>query len=345
METIDRRAFLKIAGVAGLALASGCRAEAPAGTMPTAAGLPATGVPSGLPSAPQRLVITPTGQLFTQSYSGTPAVEVADWRLRIGGTVERPVELTYSDVLAFPKVETVRTLECIGNPVGGELIGNPAWGGFLAAHLWEQVGIRPEAKRARFTGADGYRTAVDVEWITQPGVLLAYELNGETLPPAYGFPLRILMPGLYGQKMPKWLTDIEFIDGDFLGYWESLGWSDVAAVKTKSIIQQPRRTDRLSAGAVPVGGIAFAGLRRINAVQVRIDDGEWQEAELLQDESPWVWTQWSFPWEATPGEHEVAVRAMDDTGFVQSTEGGLLSTGAFPDGADGIHEVLLRVDG
>jgi hypothetical protein len=240
-------------------------------------------------------------------------------------------------------VESLRTLECIGNPVGGTLIGNVRWGGCEAAALWREVGILPQATRAKFEAEDDYQTSVELKWITQPGVLMVYEMNGEPLPREHGFPLRILMPGLYGQKMPKWIRDIEFIDYDHQGYWESRGWSDVASVQTNSIVRQPGDLDRLSAGSTPVFGVAFAGLRRITDVEVRIDDGDWTHARLLQDDSSLVWTQWSFDWAAAEGRHEIAVRATDETGFVQTTEGESILSSAYPDGTDNIHAVVVTV--
>lgn len=342
MDPMTRRAFLKVAGVASLALVAGCRAE-PAPSEDGAPDLAQLATPSAPP--PAELLITPTGDLYTQSYSSTPRVDPAAWHLTVDGLVERPLTLAYADLASFTKVETSRTLECIGNPVGGPLIGNPRWGGFFAQDLWERVGIRADAIRAKFTAADDYETSVDLEWITQPDVLLIYEINGEPLPAEHGFPLRILMPGLYGQKMPKWLTHIEFIPEIFVGYWESRGWSDVASVQTNSIVRQPRGLSPLAPGAVPVFGVAFAGLRRITAVEVRIDDGEWMPAQLVQDPSPLIWTQWSFDWPAESGSRRIAVRATDETGFVQNTEGGSLLAGAFPDGADDIHSVVVRVEG
>jgi hypothetical protein len=257
--------------------------------------------------------------------------------------VERERILTLEEIRALPRVESMRTLECIGNPVGGSLIGNVVWGGVEAAGLWEQVGIRPQARRAKFEAEDDYATSVDLTWVTQPGVLLVYEMNDEPLPPEHGWPLRILMPGLYGQKMPKWIRDIEFIDYDHRGYWEQRGWSDVASVQTNSIIQQPRGLEQAPPGSIPVWGVAFAGLRRITRVEVRVDDGEWRSAELLQDQSPLVWTQWSFDWPADGGRHKVSVRAADETGFVQSTEADSVLASAFPAGTDRIHSVVVSV--
>jgi DMSO/TMAO reductase YedYZ molybdopterin-dependent catalytic subunit len=344
MTNLNRRTFIKIVGAAGLALLSGCQ-EAPddqgAGPLsPT----PTSGVPATPPPSPLDLIITPTGEFFVQAFSGFPQVAEADWSLRVFGLVEHPLELSYQDVLNLPKIEEVRTLECIGNPVGGSLVGNALWGGFEAKHLWEQAGILPGAVRGSFGAADGYFTSVDLEWLTQPGVLMAYEINGAPLPTEHGYPLRILMPGLYGQKMPKWITEIEFVDDKPLGYWERQGWSDVASVQTNSIIWQPKSLALHSAEAVPVYGMAFAGLRKIVAVEVRIDDGPWMPAELMENDSSLIWTQWSFSTPADPGRHTVSVRATDDEGFVQNAESGSILSGAYPDGTDAIHSVIFVVD-
>jgi DMSO/TMAO reductase YedYZ molybdopterin-dependent catalytic subunit len=339
MSSVSRRTFLKVAGAAGLALATGCKASPPVGAPESTAVEQTAGLAND--EAPRSLILTSTGDLYVQSYGRVPQVDGQAWRLRIHGLVERPAELTLDDVRAFPRIEAVRTLECIGNPVGGPLIGNVAWSGFEAAALWDQVGIRPEALRARFSAEDDYSTSVELQWITQPGVVLVYEMNGEPLPPELGFSLRILMPGLYGQKMPKWIREVEFIDEPHLGYWETRGWSDVASVQTNSIIRQPQSLARVPAGQVPVFGVAFAGLRRITAVEVRIDDGDWQAAELLQDLSSLVWTQWSIDWPAAAGSHRIAVRATDEDGFVQSTEGDSILSSSFPAGTDHIHSLVV----
>ena len=340
MSILTRRAFLKVAGATGAALMTGCVVrEADA---PSAPGSPSTG-DSGLLAAPDEIVITPTGSLYIQSYSSRPTVQGEAWQLRVHGLVDRPRNLSLADVQAYPKVESVRTLECIGNPVGGSLIGNIVWGGFEAQALWDEVGIQLQARRARFEAEDDYTTSVLMKWITQPGVLLVYEMNGEPLPAAHGYPLRILMPGLYGQKMPKWIREIEFIDFDHRGYWESRGWSDVASVQTNSIIQQPQGLERLPQSDVPIFGVAFAGLRRITGVDVRLDEGDWMPAELIQADSPLTWTQWAFDWPADPGRHKIAVRATDEAGFVQSTEADSVLSSSYPAGTDRIHSVVVTV--
>lgn len=344
MSSVSRRTFLKVAGAAGLALATGCKASPPsAGSGLTTPFTPAAQGTVVVEGPPKELVLTPTGSLSVQSYDRIPRVEADAWRLHIHGLVDHELDLSLENLRAFPKIESMRTLECIGNPVGGPLIGNVKWAGIEAAAVWDQVGIRPEAVRARFEAEDDYSTSVEMKWITQPGVLLVYELNGEPLPPEHGFPLRILMPGLYGQKMPKWIREIEFIDHAHSGYWESRGWSDVATVQTNSIIRQPENLERVPQGGVPVFGVAFAGLRRITRVEVRIEDGDWMEAELLQDPSTLVWTQWSYVWPATPGNHKVSVRATDADGFTQSTEGNSILSSSFPAGTDDIHGIVVTV--
>ena len=152
------------------------------------------------------------------------------------------------------------------------------------------------------------------------------------------------MPGLYGQKMPKWIREIEFIDQPYLGFWKSRGWSDIASVQTNSIIRQPENLARVDAGDVPVYGVAFAGLRHIARVEVRIEEGEWMEAELLQDPSSLVWTQWSFQWPATAGSHKLSVRATDEDGFTQSSEGTSILSSSFPAGTDDIHTIVVTAD-
>lgn len=351
---LNRRAFLKIAGLSALAAAAGCGPGAPtsgANGEPTPAagsgGTPAPPLGQGrfLP-APTQVVITPTNQLYVQSYDRVARVNEADWSLTLDGLAENPLTLSYADVLAMPKVTEIRTLQCIGNPVGGRLVGNVEWGGFLLSDLLERVQVKPEAIRAKFRAADGYETSVDLQWITQPGVMMAYEINGEPLPQEHGYPLRILMPGLYGQKMPKWIERIEFIDNRFLGYWERNGWSDTADVQTNSIIFQPENLDEATLGeTVPIYGIAFAGLRNITRVEVQVGrEDTWQEAQLLQGDSSLIWSQWHFDWMADPtGNARIAVRATDEDGFMQSTTGGGLLQGAFPNGTNKVHSILVRV--
>ncbi len=362
---ISRRSFLILVTGAAGALAASCRPVdtdsaaiptlVPDGFAPTpepdAAGAAARSTPADF-SQPdpahsellldQETAITPLEHFYVQHWRTTPApIDPANWTLTIHGLVDRPLTVTYADIMRTERISVMRTLECIGNPVGGGLIGNTTWTGFQLKPLLEEAGIKPEAVRAKFSSADEYRTAVDLEWILQPDTLLVYEMDGQPLPHEHGFPLRILMPGLYGQKMPKWLTGIELVAERYLGYWETNGWSDIAEVKTNSQIVLPANLTALS-GSFALQGWAYAGRRAITAVEVSIDDGPWQPCELLPGPSPLAWTQWWTIW--TPrrsGAFTAAVRATDEDGFTQSRPGQLLES-AYPDGTDAIHSVAYH---
>src|SRR5689334_7384909 len=360
MKRLSRRGFLKVAGVSALALTTACQAAAPTMTSeptavtsaptapinptptalinstvaPTATASKAVAV--DLASLPPGIEITPTTELYRQSYGITPKVDKVSWRLVIDGLVEKPISLTLDEIKAMPPVEEVRTLECIGNPVGGPLIGTVAWKGIYLKTLLKDIKVKPAAIRAKFEAADDYSTAVDLKWILQPNTLLIYEMNGEPLPPDHGYPLRILMPGLYGQKNPKWLTRIEFIDTKYQGFWEKQGWSDVAEVQTNSIITKPLSLEKVPVGTVPILGVAFAGNRKIAWVDVQIDDGDWIPAKLLRTDSNLIWTQWLLAWEAVAGKHTVSVRATDESGFTQFEKGHSIIGDAFPAGTSNI---------
>jgi DMSO/TMAO reductase YedYZ molybdopterin-dependent catalytic subunit len=328
----------------GTAAASGGTAPAPAGTAAAATGID-----------PNYGMITFDKQMFTTTdklydtqwdYNNTPAVDAAQWSLTVDGLVENPITLDYAAVKAFPAFEDTRTLECISNPVGGELIGNIAWKGFKMEEILNQVKLKPTAKFAKFAAADGYQTSVALDWITQPGVMMAYEMNGAPLSTLHGFPLRILMPGLYGQKMPRWITHIEFIDSYFQGYWESNGWSDVASVQTESTIDTPKDGYTAKVGnLLYIQGTAFAGKRQITKVEVQIEGGGWVPVTLVPGASPLTWTQWYLPWTpAAPGLAYIEVRATDDAGFTQSQQSGGVFGGSGADGTNAIHQIGVHVE-
>lgn len=356
-KRVTRRDFLLfVSGTAGAFLVS-CRPANPqSGETPVPTPVPPTSAGSGSKAAEptdfsaldpnygsvtvdKEPVVTATDEFFTQAFSTLEAVDINDWTLVIDGLVEKPLTFTYDDILALDSVTKMWTLECIGNPVGGELIGNATWTGVPIKPLLDEAGILDDAIRARFYAADDYTTAVDLEWITQEGTLLVYAMNGEPLDTAHGFPLRILMPGLYGQKMPKWITRIELIDNKFKGFWEQHGWSDIADVQTNSKIELPENMAQIT-GTFAIQGWAYAGKRRITKVEVQIDDGEWIPCELLEGSSALVWTQWWTAW--TPqrtGSFNVAVRATDEDEFVQGEEDSETFGSAFPGGTSAIHSV------
>lgn len=343
-SALSRRAFLKVAGASALAWWGAACQSAP--TPQATVTPPATSTPYPITPAPTTLQITPVGTFYRQSFRAAPEVDRANWRLTIDGLVDHPLTLTFDDLQRLPALHELRTLECIGNPVGGPLIGTARWTGTLLAPLLQQVGVRPRAIRARFEAADGYSTSVERHWLEQPETLLIYAMNDAPLTREHGFPVRVLMPGLYGQKNPKWLTRIEWIDYEHEGYWEAQGWSERAAVKTTAIIRHPAASVTLQAGAVvPIWGVAFAGKRRITQVEVQIDGGGWQATELLQGDSPLVWTQWAFEWRSPleAGRHTIAARATDETGFTQSNASVSVLDDAFPSGTDKIHSLLVAL--
>lgn len=343
---MTRRRFLLGSAGTTLALITGCapRRE-PAPTVipaPSSTPVPLPTVKASR-AASDTVAVTPTDEFYVTFWKDpSVGVDLDTWRLEIDGLVNNPLSLSYDEMLALPSVEEMRTLECIGNPVGGSQIGNVIWKGFYLDTLLERVGVQSAAARAQFAAADGYWTSVDLPWITQKGVLMAYEMNGEPLKPNHGFPLRILMPGLYGQKMPKWITRIRFTDQVVQGYWEGRGWSDVASVQTHSQIWSPQDLETV-AGEVVVHGIAYAAPRDIVKVELGINEAEWIEAELTKGPSPLVWTQWRVVWQASPGDYRLSVRATDSEGFKQTAGGPGLLAGAFPDGTNAIHDIVVSV--
>jgi hypothetical protein len=240
----------------------------------------------------------------------------------------------------------MRTLECIGNPVGGWLIGNVMWRGFHFSHVLNQVKPKAEATHIKFECADGYETSVALEWLKQPDVMMAYEANGQPLSTIHGFPIRVLTPGLYGQKMPRWITRMEFIDHYFKGFWESRGWSDVASVQTNSIIKTPGRGYTTKAGStLAIQGVAWAGKRKITNVEVQIDSGPWMPTKLTYGPSPLSWTQWYLTWAApAPGTYRIGVRATDEAGFTQSSEANGIFGDSSLDGASAIHRIDIQAE-
>lgn len=301
---------------------------------------------------PAVVPITPTDRLYVNSYPIPPdPARLADYTLMIDGLVANPQRLTMEAIRAMPALDSMRTLACISNPLGGGLIGNVVWRGVAFAPILAALGVRPEATHVHFEAADRYTTAVELKWITQADVLLAYGINGEALPDKHGAPLRLLMPGLYGQKMPKWITRITFADRDKLGYWEQehRGWSNIAAVKTISQIRTPERNVMPYQPRLRLQGLAYAGARAITQVEIAITQSEapreWQSAQLIKPSEPLAWTWWSAEWSPPArGDYQLVVRATDDQGFTQFQAAKGFLAGAFPEGTAAIHAVGLRLE-
>ncbi len=282
--------------------------------------------------------VTPTAEHYVVSKNVfNPAVPEAGWSLTLRGMVGSEVSLTLDDLKQLPNVERTSTLTCISNPVGGDLIGNSVWTGVMLGDLLEMAGVQDGASELILRAADNYSDSFPLEAALREGTIVAYLQNGEPLTRDHGFPARVLVPGIYGMKNVKWVTEIELTNTDYQGYWQERGWSDPAIVQTMSRIDTAEAT-RLSDGSVAIGGVAFAGLRGIQEVEVSMDNGEsWQEAQLNPAINDLSWNLWVYTWEPEPGAYEVWVRATDGTGEIQTAT----RTRPLPDGATGYH--MLRV--
>jgi DMSO/TMAO reductase YedYZ molybdopterin-dependent catalytic subunit len=271
-----------------------------------------------------------------------PAVPAEDWRLRIHGMVDRELELDYRRLLSRPLIERDITLTCVSNPVGGPYAGNARWIGAPLRDLLEEAGVRVGADQIVSRSVDGFTIGTPTA-VAMDGrdAMLAVAMNGDPLPLAHGFPVRMLVPGLYGYvSATKWITELElttFVSFD--AYWVRRGWAERAPIETMSRIDTPSWSADLRAGEIPVAGVAWAQHVGIDRVEVRVDDGAWEEASLAGEDAVDTWRQWVYAWTATPGEHRLQVRATDRTGEVQTAE----RTEPFPDGATGHHTVVVRV--
>ncbi|MGH8056512.1 MAG: molybdopterin-dependent oxidoreductase, partial [Candidatus Entotheonellia bacterium] len=233
------------------------------------------------------------------------------------------------------------TFICISNEIGGNLVGNAKWKGVRVKDVLEEARVKAAARKVIFRAHDGYSTGVPLERCLGPQTFLAYEMNGQELPEDHGFPLRVVIPGYYGMKQPKWLTEIELVDHDYKGYWEQRGWADEAVVKTMSRIDLPLHRGEVSRTPVAVGGVAFSGERGIHKVEISPDGGKtWQEAQLKEPLSPYSWVLWAGVSEVTKeGDYLVTVRATDGQGRAQEET----VADPLPDGASGYHKIRVKV--
>lgn len=271
-----------------------------------------------------------------------PQVDPDTWRLRIHGRVGTERTYTYADLLARPLVERYVTLACVSNEVGGDLIGNARWLGVPLRELLDEVDPDEDADQVVGRSVDGWTCGTPTAALRDGrDALLAVGMNGEPLPVEHGFPVRMVVPGLYGYVSAcKWVTELELTRfADFDAYWVPRGWSAQGPIKTQSRIDAPRRRNRLTPGPITVAGVAWAQHRGIRRVEVRVDGGPWQEATLAPTVSVDTWVQWSWSWDATPGEHRLQVRATDATGETQTER----TQGVAPDGATGWHTVTVTV--
>ncbi|WP_409061915.1 molybdopterin-dependent oxidoreductase [Streptomyces sp. SYP-A7185] len=279
-----------------------------------------------------------------------PKVDATSWRLRIHGKgVAREMTVSFADLLRMPLIERNITLACVSNEVGGPYVGNARWIGVRLTDLLEKCGVKPPSRggpadQLVARSVDGMTIGSPVEDVMDGrDAMLALGMNGEPLPFAHGFPVRMVVPGLFGYVSAcKWIQDIELTTfDDYDPYWVKRDWARKAPIKTQSRIDTPKPFARPKAGdTVMVAGVAWAQHRGIDKVEVRVDDGRWQQADLAAEDTRDTWRQWSFPWKATSGGHTLTVRATDRTGQTQTQK----RTRTIPDGASGWHSVVVTVD-
>ena len=284
------------------------------------------------------LEVTPTADFYQVSKNAfDPEVDAGRWRLEIAGLVENPVSYTYDEIKSLPYVDQNATLACISNEVGGDLIGTALWRGVRLKELLERAGLKDGAVDIALKASDDYTDSIPIERAMNEATLLAYEMNGEPLTPAHGFPLRLLVPGIYGMKNVKWITRVEAVGYDLKGYWQRRGWNDRAEYKTMSRIDAPDETVK---GEATIAGIAFAGDRGISKVEVSTDGGKtWEEATIKAPLSPITWTLWHKQWGASQaGKHKVVVKATDGLGVTQTAQ----YAPPAPDGSSGYHGKVIN---
>ena len=350
----DRRAFLLsasaigaaalVAGGAGQALrrryaVAGVRRELLLPAAGDAQAAPA-GADLGIRDLPP--FITPNDEFYRiDTALLVPQVAPDRWRLRVHGLVDREIEIGFADLLRRPLVERDVTLSCVSNEVGGGLVGNAVWRGARLADLLDEAGLQPSATQLLSTSVDGWTCGTPVSAVMDGrDALLAVAMNGEPLPVSHGFPVRMVVPGLYGYvSATKWVVDLKLTTWeDDVAYWVPRGWAREAPVKTMSRIDVPRQRD-VPAGTVAIAGVAWAPHRGISAVEVQVDDGRWLPARLGAVPSEDSWVQWVAEWDAAPGEHAVTVRAYDGEGVLQPED----VAPPAPDGAQGWHRRDYRV--
>jgi DMSO/TMAO reductase YedYZ molybdopterin-dependent catalytic subunit len=271
-----------------------------------------------------------------------PKVTAQDWRLRIHGMVDREVQMDLAQLLHRRLIERDVTLTCVSNRVGGPYIGNARWIGAPLKPILDEAGVRAGADQLVSRSVDGFTLGTPTAAVMDGrDAMLAVAMNGQPLPLEHGFPVRMVVPGLYGYvSATKWVIDMELTTFDaYDAYWVQRGWAQQAPIKTMSRIDTPRSGQHVPAGRLSVAGVAWAQHKGIAAVEIRIDAGAWQRATLAEQDTIDTWRLWVYEWNAQPGRHTIQVRATDDTGYTQTGE----ETPPPPNGATGWHTIVVSV--
>ncbi|WP_341977981.1 molybdopterin-dependent oxidoreductase [Microbacterium sp. LTA6] len=272
-----------------------------------------------------------------------PTIDPETWRLVIDGMVDQRIEMSFQDILDMGLDEYAITLTCVSNEVGGELVGNAMWLGVPLRDVLKKAGVKAGADMVLSRSVDGYTASTPLAALTDEDLdaILAVGMNGEPLPLEHGFPVRMVVPGLYGYvSATKWLTELKvttFADDE--AYWTPRGYSAEAPIKFSSRLDTPSIGQAVPAGTIPLAGVAWAQSVGIERVEVRIDDGEWMPATMSTPINDDTWVQWFMEWDATPGTHYVAVRAVNKNGDLQIEERAPIA----PDGSSGWQRSLIRV--
>jgi DMSO/TMAO reductase YedYZ molybdopterin-dependent catalytic subunit len=338
-----------VVGVVGRLLLEKQRAPA------TAVGIPTAPVPSTLPagadlattdltSAGLTPIVVPNRDFYRIDKAFIPpTVDRDSWQLTVKGLVDREVTLSYAELVALPIVEQYVTIACVSNFVGGDLVGNAKWTGVNLRDVLAMAGVQGSADQLVGRSVDTFTAGMPVEWVMDKSrvPMIAVAMNDAPLPREHGYPARLIVPGLYGYvSATKWLAELELTRFDqFQAYWVPLGWAAKAPILTQSRIDVPRDGASVAAGHVAVAGVAWAPDRGITGVEVKVDDGAWTPARISAPISKATWVQWLLDWSATPGGHNVEVRAIDGTGEVQTDH----HSDPPPDGARGHHVVRVNV--
>ena len=354
----SRRAFFAATGVTAAAsaiaatggrLLSAARsnvAQARESLQLPAAAKPAPPVPAGVQSMAPGVTpwLTPNNDFYRiDTALSVPEINAQDWELRVHGLVDREIRLTFQDLLDADLIESHVSLTCVSNPVGGNLAGNAKWLGMPIRDVLKMAGPQGGADMVLSTSIDGFSASTPIEVLQDDrDAMLAFGMNGEALPLEHGYPVRMVVPGLYGfVSATKWVVDLEVTRfADSQAYWTQRGWSERGPIKTMARVEVPKSFAKVPAGRVAIGGTAWAQTRGITKVEVQIDNGPWTEATLATEASVVTWRQWSFDWEATPGPHYIKARATDGTGEVQTDQ----RADPVPDGASGWQSLMVTVE-
>ncbi len=333
---LSRRNLLKLGGLGALAgLTGGCDGVG--------------NIFGGMFAVPPREThyITPSNKFYVVNYMDSPFnlsrnLNQEEWRLIIDGEVKQKMSLGWRDIVNRKSFDQVSTLMCIDTLPGGDSLGTATWRGISLKQLLLDAGATEETSRdVIFRAADGYDDSIPFSRAMQDNVMLAYLMNGEKLPQEHGFPLRLIVPGLYGIKNVKWITHIELYNGDYKGYWQRKGWTDDGTIKIFSRIDSPGHFQSLKGPDQMFKGIAFGGPNSISKVEISLDGAKtWKYADLETPLSPYSWVIWSYPWKPPKsGKYQIAVRAIDTNGKVQTSE----IVRPQPAGASGLHMIVANV--